>query len=64
MAGPSGPFAATSAGAKHPAGAASRSATGPSPDLPENGNDAWLPDDMMGFGGMGGMGAWEASAAA
>ncbi len=31
-------------------------ATGPSPDPQGNGNVAWLPDDMMGFGGMGGMG--------
>ena len=28
----------------------------PQPDSQAKGNDAWLPDDMMGFGGMGGMG--------
>ena len=32
-------------------------ATGPGPNSQGNSNDAWLPDDMMGFGGMGGMGA-------
>jgi hypothetical protein len=28
---------------------------GPSPDSQGRGNDAWLPDDMIGFAGMGGM---------
>ncbi len=31
-------------------------ATGPSPDPQGNDHGAWLPDDMLGFGGMGGMG--------